>query len=271
MSQVSLNIYQRMMKVMAAVPYVMKDSKVTGGGVRRDRVVGLLHAHLIAHGVYVKTTQEQGSYVPTDQKSSNGTPLTIYAGRYTTWFINPDAGFDEATGNPKEYTTVTSEAQGNDHGDKGPGKSRTYAEKQNLISAFLLETGTDEETRLPGEGGETDDAGKIEAQKPGIKQPQETAAAPAADPAKDATKALRDALATAIIAAKGAESKGAASAGTISQVNAAVSAKNLTKVVASALKKAELAPDAYSKEVRAVIWAWIGEQPEAPEATTAAE
>lgn len=259
MSDVKPNIYQRMNAVRKAVPYVMKDSKVTGGGVRRDRVVGLLHEHLNAQDIYVYTTQEQGNYLPCEEKSSKGTPKTVYSGRYTTYFANPDAGFNPETNLPKEYVAVTMEAQGDDFGDKGPGKSRTYAEKMNLISAFLLETGTDEEDRLPGEGGETDGEQTTAAPKAGIKEPQETAA----PPAPSAKTAIRDALAASISAAKAGESKGSASAGMVKQITAAVEAKKMTKVVASALKVAELTPETYPKEVGAVLWAWIGEQPDA--------
>ncbi len=256
-----LNIFQRLLLVQKAIPYVMKDSKVTGGGVRRDRVVGLVHDALISHGVYAYTTQEQGNYIPCTETSSKGTPKTVYAGRYTTHFVNVDSTDPK---NPEEVL-VTHEAQGDDFGDKALGKAATYAEKLNLVKGLLLETGTDDEGRLPDEGGDTDDGRPQSTDKAPIKTPKATAE-PAEDPAvseaKAARAAVRDALAEKIKAAQAGESKGAASAGMVKQINLAAETKKVSKVIASALKVAELTPETYPKEVGSVLWAWVGEQPD---------
>jgi hypothetical protein len=162
---------------MAAVPYVRKDvnadSKGTKG-VARDAVVAEIRKALLDNGVIASTTQVVGRFIENAQKSSSGTPLVIYVGTYATSFINVDA--------PVEVLVVQHEAQGNDYGDKAPGKAATYAEKLNLVKGLLLETGISEEGRNPGEGDETEETAPAPATA--IKTPQR----------KSAEKANPDAL-----------------------------------------------------------------------------
>ncbi len=186
----------------------------------------------------------------------------IYKGKYATHFVNIDR--------PDEVITVENEGQGNDFGDKAPGKASTYAEKLNILKGLCLISGIQDEARNEGEGD-----GGTTAQKPApatIKEPQrksETAAPaePAAAPAAPKVGADPKAnLKAAVKAAKGVESKGAASAGLTGQIKAAADSKGVTPLIQSVLTLGSIELDAMSKEVAAAVWKWIGEQPEVVEA-----
>lgn len=184
----TLNLWQRLLNVQLAVGYVKKDVVVSGAkGVARDAVVAEIRQHLLANGIFASTTQVEGRYIETAQKSSSGTPLTIYVGKYVTRFVNIDL--------PGESVCIEHEAQGNDYGDKAPGKAATYAEKLNFVKGLLLETGISDEGRNPGEGDDkTPPAGAQDEKPSGVKTPQrksEATKAPAGDPApKRASAAL---------------------------------------------------------------------------------
>lgn len=146
-----LNIYQKLARVAALVPYVKKDTDSgTGGkGVARDLVVAKLRAYMVAEGIFTSTSQVgDGQYVQTGHKSSKGAEKITYIGRYRTSFINIDT--------PTDRHEVEHSGQGDDFGDKAPGKASTYAEKLNLIKAFMLETGIADEQRFPGDGDDTE-------------------------------------------------------------------------------------------------------------------
>jgi len=171
----SLSLFQRLANVQREVGYVKKDVVVSGAkGVARDAVVAAVRQALIDNGVFVYTTQKYGRFVPTEQKSSSGTPLTIYVGTYATHFVNIDAPSD-AIARLDEFV-VEHEAQGNDYGDKAPGKAATYAEKLNLVKGLLLETGINDEGRNPGEGDESTPDGAQDEKPSGIKAPQRKSA-----------------------------------------------------------------------------------------------
>lgn len=149
-AQTTPNLFARLKAVMEAVGYIKKDAESgTGGkGIARDLVVATLRPVLLKHGIYVSTSEVPGTgkYVQTGNKSGKGAERITYIATYATTFVNVD--------NPEDRHTVANTGQGDDYGDKGPGKAHTYAEKTNLRSAFLLETGIADEGRLPGDGDE---------------------------------------------------------------------------------------------------------------------
>jgi hypothetical protein len=168
-----LNLSQRLLKVMEAVKYVKKDVTVPGSGrgVARDAVVAEIRDILLNNGIIVHTSQVGlGRYLETTRKSGSGTPMCSYAGFYQTTFTNVD--------DFKEQMIVGHEAQGDDFGDKAPGKAATYAEKLNLIKGLLLETGLNDEGRNSGDGDgkEGGEDGQQDGTPTSIKPPKGKAA-----------------------------------------------------------------------------------------------
>jgi hypothetical protein len=214
-----LNIFQRMLKVQQAVEYVKKDVSIQGAGkgVARDAVVAAVRQHLIANGVYVYTSQTSGDYRNTPRTNKEDNKLTIYAGWYTTRFVNVD--------DPKDFIEVSHAAEGQDYGDKAFGKSSTYAEKLNLVKGLFLETGIDDESRNPGEVVTDDtppetrpETGKAPIKTPKSKEPE---AAP--------------------------EDNTPASAGMLKMIRAEAVAKGLAVNVEASVKKAGYTMDAMPK------------------------
>lgn len=250
------NIKQRMHCVMNEIDYVKRgEVPKAGTGVFYDHLLELVRPILLAHGVYWYTTQVgEGRFVePTEKAQEKNGNLMIYKGRYATHFCNID-GEDEIV--------VEHEGQGNDFGDKGPGKSATYSAKMNLLRGLGLISGIQDEARLPGEGDET--RGDEQGVKPdAIATPQrkaatEKAATPAADPATSRVVNLD--LKQAIEAISMSESAGAASKGLVAQIKAAANSKGVAKIVKGTLAEVGVDVDAMTKEVAAGVWKWIGDQ-----------
>lgn len=205
-----LNLFQRIHKVMAEVGYVQKTVGAGAGasvkGVARDEVVSQIRQKLLDNGVIASTSQVGlGRNIETTAKSSSGTPLCIYVGLYSTTFINVD--------NPLEQLSVCHEGQGNDYGDKAPGKAATYAEKLNFVKGLMLETGIADEARNPGEGDE------------------------AASPAKASGKIQTPRAKAAETPAKTADTSGPASAGLLRMFRAEAEQKGLLDKVNAAIEK----------------------------------
>jgi len=151
-----LSLNQRLLNVMLEVEYVKKDVSIPGSGkgVARDAVVAAIRRRLLANGVIARTSEVPGTgrFIETNQKSASGTPKITYAATYRTSFVNVDDG-----------STVDVEhlGQGDDFGDKAPGKAGTYAEKLNFLRGLLLETGIADEGRNPGEGDTDTESGPV--------------------------------------------------------------------------------------------------------------
>lgn len=178
-----LNIHQRLAAVMAECTYVKKDTSIPGSGkgVSRDAAVAAVRREMLKQGVIAYTTQISGGHRETDRTSKQGTTLSIYVGTYTTRFVNIET--------PTDFIEITHSAEGQDYGDKAPGKAATYAEKLNILKGLMLETGIADEERNPGEESEPEPA---PAGKAPIKPPKAKGeAAPEAEEDKTpATKGL---------------------------------------------------------------------------------
>ncbi len=241
-----LNIYQRLHAVALQVEYVKREQVPRSGtGVYRDMVVAIVRPVLLAQGIYTSTSQIPGSgrYVaPSEGALKGNCNLQIYAGSYTTRFVNID--------DPADFHEVTHEAQANDFGDKAPGKAATYAEKLNIIKGLMLETGIADEGRNPGEGDGagtgTEEASKAAASSD-IKAPQsksgkaEGKAADKADPddAKPASKGLID------------------------QIKGAATAKGAEAKVAATFEAKELSYETLTRGQAKAIWKYLSELPDA--------
>ena len=236
----SMNIYQRLHAVMQEVGYVQKDtgfsSRPNDKGVARDAVVAEIRPVLLKHGVVASTTQVgPGRYIENAQKSSSGTPLSIYCGTYRTVFTCID--------DPSSTHIVEHEAEGRDYGDKAPGKAATYGEKLNFVKGLMLETGIADEGRNSGEG---DEPGPENA---GIKTPQKKAPAAESKPTAAEPKAE---------AGDGEK----ASPGLLKQVKNKAEAKGLTAQVEKNLAAKGTSWDALTKTQAATIQKWIDDQPD---------
>jgi hypothetical protein len=221
----TLNLRQRRVAAMIEVGYVKRGAAQQGTGVQRDVVVSEVRAILLKHGIDISTSQVgPGRYIENASKSSSGTPLCIYVAMYATTFVNID--------DPSDQLTIQHEGQGNDHGDKAPGKAATYAEKLNLVKGLMLETGIADEGRNPGDGdASTEDA--------------------AQSPSKDAIRAPK------AKAAPTADDTTPASKGLIKMLRAETEAKGLVAMVTKKLEKAGHSWDAMPKSVAAKAHAWV--------------
>lgn len=143
MSEQAKNLHQRILAVMAAVPYVQKDATVQAGGgqsykgVTHDAVAAKLRKPMIEHGIVMKVTQSAEHVV--EGQTRSGTPKIRYEAWYDVTLYNADK--------PEESMTYQVHAHAEDGGDKAPGKAMSYATKMALLKAFMLETGESDESR----------------------------------------------------------------------------------------------------------------------------
>lgn len=136
------NLMQRINQVRAAVGYVKKDKSVsTGGGsyraVTHDMVTAMVRQYMIDQGIVC---------VPNLVASSMNSPIGEskqwrYEATYDFAFINAD--------NPEDKITIRIESHAMDNADKAPGKAISYAKKYAILKLFEIETGDDEESRVP--------------------------------------------------------------------------------------------------------------------------
>ena len=121
------NIFQRILAVMAEVDYIQKGDKKVANQykyVSHDQVSEAIHPQLVKHGIAVVPT------VKSMTQEENRTVMCLAVG-----FINVD--------NPEDRFVIESWGYGIDTGDKGPGKSYSYAFKYAILKTFMLETGDD--------------------------------------------------------------------------------------------------------------------------------
>lgn len=139
-----LNIYQKLLEVRKAVPYLQKSSeghqyKYTGSSqvlssVRQklDEMGLLLTVKVIGHNVLSETVENTDKY--------NNLKKT------TTYFTELDLEFTWInTENPSETVVIPFYGQGVDiAGEKGVGKALTYAEKYFILKQFNIATDKDD-------------------------------------------------------------------------------------------------------------------------------
>jgi len=144
----SLNIYQRLNNVMKTVKYVQKDSSITGGGggykaVSHDQVISVARQALVDNGVMIYPNQTEGEFILMRDVNAKPNPVKmgLYSGTYEINFVNIDDG--------KDRVTTTIQAHASDNGDKAPGKCLSYATKAAMLKVLSLETGENDESRVP--------------------------------------------------------------------------------------------------------------------------
>lgn len=138
-----MNIYQRLNEVRKAVAYIKKDKDVSNRykAVTHDFVTASLREHLIKNGIMVVPSVVSSVVAGTGITTGKGVPFIRYEGRYDVRFVNCDE--------PTDYVAIAVDAHAMDEGDKAPGKAVSYATKYAFLKLFSIETGEDDESRVP--------------------------------------------------------------------------------------------------------------------------
>lgn len=150
-----LNIYQRLNLVRSKVGYIKKDKAVENyKAVTHDAVTAETRKWFIEAGVLIVPVELDSRMVDTGSKTAKGATINRFEARYRIDFVNIDE--------PTQIVSATLTAHANDHGDKAPGKTVSYATKYAILKVLQLETGEDDEARptrtlAPGEEVEEDE------------------------------------------------------------------------------------------------------------------
>lgn len=133
-----MNIYQRINEVMKVVKYVQKDATVQNyKAVSHDQVIAACRPEFVKQGIVIYPEQmDLGSIFRPE-----GSKMHLYNAFYRINFVNMDE--------PTDRIQVPIEAHAQDNGDKAPGKAVTYATKAAILKVLGLETGENDEGRVP--------------------------------------------------------------------------------------------------------------------------
>lgn len=147
-SSTPLTLGQRINEVRRNVKYLQKD--VTVGGkykaVTHDAVTALVRAQLVEQGVLILPSLESSELTETGTTTGKGIPIMRYAATYDVWVVNADDITDRLS--------MRMEAHAFDEGDKAPGKVISYCVKYAMLKMLNIETGEDEESRVPTQAEE---------------------------------------------------------------------------------------------------------------------
>lgn len=141
------NLFQRINEIRKEVAYIQKDKSVsTGGGsyraVTHDMVTAVTRESLVKHGVIswpnlVCSVMNE----PIQLEPAKVNKQYRYDATYDFTFANCDK--------MDEIIVIRIEAHAMDNADKAPGKALSYAKKYALLKLLDIETGEDEESRVP--------------------------------------------------------------------------------------------------------------------------
>lgn len=140
----SLNLYQRIVRVMATMGAVGKSGKVTYGEKfayhKIDDIDEKLRVALIEHGIVCTITEindRKLEYFVEKDRLGNERSAWYAECTITIELVNADK--------PEERTTIRGWGQGLDYSDKATGKAVSYASKSAYLSAFHLRGQPDNE------------------------------------------------------------------------------------------------------------------------------
>lgn len=142
-----MNLFQRINEVRKAVAYVQKDKSVsTGGGsykaVTHDMVTAIVRGPMVDHGIVCFPSLVASEFhLPLVGTDGTTAKQRLYEATYDFRFVNADE--------PKDDIVVRIQAHAMDNADKAPGKALSYAKKYAVLKLFEIETGEDEESRVP--------------------------------------------------------------------------------------------------------------------------
>ena len=135
----SLDIYKKLNEVHSKVKFVKKDGKLGFGNnqfsiVTHDAVLTAVREHLVDAGILIIPAQvEKGTSVEGQTKS--GTAKIRFEALYDVDFIAVSDG---------SKVTIRTEAHAEDSSDKAANKAITYAVKNAMLKALMLETGDED-------------------------------------------------------------------------------------------------------------------------------
>ena len=162
-----LNVYQRMVKVMADLQGIGKSGKADQrmGGfsyVKHDDVMQAVHPLLVKHGLVLSTDIVADRSDPMVEVGKTAKGAQQYAA--VLWvelaFVNVDK--------PEDRHVVKFPGIGIDTGDKGPGKAVSYALKTMLLKELVLPAGDD----VDNEAHDTRGTGRAQKQSTTRTPPQ---------------------------------------------------------------------------------------------------
>jgi len=140
----TMNIYQKLIEVRKAVPYLKKDEKgYEFMFVSSSQVLGTLKAKMDSLGLLL--IPEVTSKVVSDHKTKKGGHNYFTEMDMIYTWVNAD--------NPEETIKCPWYGQGLDAGEKGVGKAYTYAEKYFLLKFFNIPTDKDDPDRFQSKVG----------------------------------------------------------------------------------------------------------------------
>jgi len=129
------NIYQRILKVQEAVPYLQRDMQIqTFKTISHDAVSSAIRKSMRENGIFARATTLPESSVEKLEKGYRAI-VTVQVD-----YINAD--------NPNDRFSVTMPAAGDDFSDKFFGKAISKAVKYCHLKTFMIETGESEESRI---------------------------------------------------------------------------------------------------------------------------
>jgi hypothetical protein len=137
-----LNLLQRINEVRRKVAFIQKDKDVsTGGGsykaVTHDQVTAFTRAALVEFGVV--------SWPSIVSSKMNDKEEGAKQARYEATYDFTFANCDDMT----QTIVIRIESHAMDNADKAPGKALSYAKKYALLKLLDIETGEDDESRIP--------------------------------------------------------------------------------------------------------------------------
>jgi hypothetical protein len=145
-----MNLLQRINEVRKSIDYVKKDRNVSTGqsgsykAVSHDMVTAMVRDHMVKHGVVSWPVLVASVANPFEVDANMVRAKQFrYEATYDFHFANAD--------DPKDELVIRIEAHAMDNADKAPGKALSYAKKYAILKLFEIETGEDDESRVPDE------------------------------------------------------------------------------------------------------------------------
>lgn len=143
-----MNLFQRINEVRKSVAYVQKDKSVSAGtsgsykAVTHDMVTAITRDHMVTHGIVCYPSLVASEFhLPLVSTDGQTAKQRLYEATYAFHFVNVD--------DPKDEIVIRIQAHAMDNADKAPGKALSYAKKYAVLKLFEIETGEDEESRIP--------------------------------------------------------------------------------------------------------------------------
>lgn len=174
----SLNLYQRISKVMQEIEYLTKDDTVGKGqsayrAITEEKVTTAVRCSMIKNGLVILPIEqtstesfneyEKESYGKIEKKQRLMSSVNV---KYK--IVNIDK--------PDEFEILASSGSGVDSQDKGIGKAMTYSYKYMLLRTFAIPTGEDPDKVSSQDLDEQNTVTKIKEDKPKEKSAAKKAA-----------------------------------------------------------------------------------------------